>query len=124
MLRKATVLPITFLGGGRGRVGGICGGGSGGRYSAVGSMRGVSTNVGGRGGVTGGTGGGAGRTSIGGTGSGVGGKCGGTHLAHRNLTAHPRTPRFEGFARSVVFGVVHLEVWEYVLGAGSGPEHQ
>jgi len=60
VLRKASVLPITFLGGGSGRVGGdLCGVGGGG-YSVVGSVRGVSGNVGGCGGVTGSAGGGMG----------------------------------------------------------------
>jgi hypothetical protein len=80
--------------------------------------------VGGCGGVTGGAGGGAGRRLIGVAGGGVGGNCGGARLAHRNLTTHPGTPCFEGIPRSVVFRVLLLEVWEYVLGAFSGPEHQ
>ena len=48
----------------------------------------------------------------------------GVSLAHRDLTTHPGTPCFEGLPRSVVFRVVLLEVWEHVLGALSGPEHQ
>ena len=44
VLRKASVLPITFLG--SGRVGGDCGVG-GGRYGVVGSVRDVTGNVGG-----------------------------------------------------------------------------
>ena len=59
MLRKASALPITFLGGGSCRVGGDCGGSeAGGPYSVVGGVRGVRDNVGGCGGVTGGAGGG------------------------------------------------------------------
>ena len=57
VIRKAPVLPITFLGGGSGRVGGDRGLGDG-CYSVVGSVRGVTGNVGGCGGVTGGAGGG------------------------------------------------------------------
>jgi hypothetical protein len=68
VLRKASVLPIAFLDGGSGR---------------------------------------------------VGGDCGGTRLAHRNLTAHPGTPRFDSIPRSVVFRVLLLEVRDYVLGAVS-----
>jgi hypothetical protein len=109
MLRKASVLPITFLGAGSSRVGGNCCCVGGGTYSVVGSVCGVSTNVGGCGGV-------AGRC--------VGSRCGGAHFAHRNLTTHPGTPSFEGMARPVVFGVFLLEVWEYMLGALSGPEDQ
>jgi hypothetical protein len=123
VLRKASVLPITFLGGGSGRVGGHCGVG-GGAYSVVGGARGVRGNVGGCSGVTGGASGGAGSSLIGGAGGGVGGKCGGARLAHRNLTTHPATPCFESIPRSVVFRVLLLEVREYVLGAVSGPEHQ
>jgi len=112
VLRKASVLPITFPSCG-GRVGGGCGGSeSGGLYSVVGGVRG---NVGGCGGAGGGAGG------------GVGGKCGGARLAHRDLSTHPGTPCFEGIPRSIVFRVVLLAVWEYgeyVLGALSGPEHQ
>jgi hypothetical protein len=123
VLRKASVLPITFLGTRSSRVGGDCGVGGGG-YSVVGSVRGVTGNVDGRGSVSGGTGGGAGRTSIGVAGGGVGGKCGGARLARRNLTPHPRTPRFEGIPRSVVFRALIFEIWDYVLGAVGGPEHQ
>ena len=83
----------------------------------------MTGNVGGRGSVTG-RAGGTGRTLIGVTGGGMGGKRGGARLAHRDLTAHPRTPRFEGFPRSIVHRVVLFEIWEYVLGAVGGPEHQ
>jgi hypothetical protein len=114
VLRKASVLPITFLGG---RVGG-------GGYGVVGGVRCVGGNVGGCGGVTGCAGGGAGRGSIGVAGCGVGGKRGGARLAHRDLTTRPGTPRFDGIPRSVVFRVLLLEEWEYVLGAVGGPERQ
>jgi hypothetical protein len=94
---------MTFLGGGSGRVRGDCGVGGGG-YGLVGSVRGVIGNVGGCG--------------------GVGGEYGGTCLAHRNLTTHPGMPCFDSIPRSVVFRVLLLEVWEYVLDAVSGPEHE
>jgi hypothetical protein len=87
-------------------------------------VAGVTGHVGGCGGVTGGTGGGAGRTFIGGAGGGVGGNCGGARLAARYLTTRPGAPGFEGFARSVVFRVVLLEVWEHVLCAIGSPEPQ
>jgi hypothetical protein len=102
VLRKASVLPITFLGGGSGRVGGdLCGVGGGG-YSVVGSVRGVSGDV--------------------------GGKCGGARLTHRYLITHPGTPCLESIARPAVFRVLLLEVreymlGEYMLGAVSGPVH-
>jgi len=54
----------------------------------------------------------------------VGSKCGGAHLAHRDLTTHPGTPCFDRFPRSVVFRIILLEVWEYVLGAVGGSEYQ
>ena len=114
---------MTFLGGGSDRVGGDCGVGGGG-YGVGGSVRGVTGNVGGCGGVTGVAGGSAGRSLIGVAGGGVGGECGGARLAHRNLTTHPGTSCFDSIPRSVVFRVLLLEVWEYVLGAASGPEHQ
>lgn len=110
----ASVLPVAFLGGGR-----VVGGG----YGVVGRVRGVRGNVGGCCGMTSREGGGAGRSSIGVAG-GVGGKCGGAHLAHRDLTTHPGTPCFDRFPRSVVFRIILLEVWEYVLGAVGGSEYQ
>jgi choline dehydrogenase-like flavoprotein len=97
MLRKASVLPITFLGAGSSRVGGNCCGVGCGPYSVLGSMCGVGTNVGG---------------------------CGGAHFAHRNLTTHPGTLSFEGMARPVVFGVLLLKVWEYMRGAHANGSHQ
>ena len=124
VLRKASVLPITFLGSGSGRVGRDCGVREpGGGYSVVGSVRGVAGNVGGCGSVTGGAGSSTGRILIGVAGGSVGGKCGGTRLAHRNLRTHPGTPCFESIPRSIVFRVLLLEVWEYVFGAVSGPQH-
>jgi len=123
VLRKVSVLPITFLGGGSGGFGGDCGAGGGGD-SVGGSVNGVTGNVGGCGGVSGGTGGGAGRSLIGVAGGGVSGKRGGARFAQRYLTTHPGTPCFDSFPRSVVFWVLLLEVWEYMLGAVSGPEHQ
>jgi len=123
VLRKVSALPITFLGGGSGGVGGD-GGVGGGGDSVGGSVTGVTGNVGGCGGVTGGTGGGTGRSLIGVAGGGVSGKCGGARLAQRYLTTHPGTRRFDSFPRAVVFRVLLLEVWEHMLGAVSGPEHQ
>jgi hypothetical protein len=123
MLRKMPVLPITFLGGGSGGVGGI-GGVGGGGDGVGGSVTGVTGNVGGCGGVTGGTGSGTGRSLIGVAGGGVSGKCGGARLAQRYLTTHPGTPCFDSFPRSVVFWVLFFEIWEDMLGAVSGPEHQ
>jgi hypothetical protein len=108
VLRKASVLPITFRSGG------------GGGDSIGGGVTGVTGDVGGCGGVTGGTGGSTGSRVIG----VAGGKCGGARLTHRYLAAHPGTPCFEGFARSVILRVLLLEVREHVLGAVGGPEHQ
>jgi hypothetical protein len=87
-------------------------------------VTGVTRNVGGCGGVTGSTGGGADRSLIGVASGSVGRKCGGARLAHRYITTHPGTPCFDSFPRAVVFRVFLLEVWEYTLGAVSGPEHQ
>ena len=87
-------------------------------------MTGVTGNVGGCGGVTGGTGGSTGRSLIGVAGGDVSGKCDGARLAQRYLTTHPGTRRFDSFPRAVVFRVLLLEVWKYMLGAVSGPEHQ
>ncbi len=87
-------------------------------------MTGVTGNMGGCGGVTGGAGGGTGCTFIGIAGGGVGANRGGARLAQRYLTTHPGTACFDGFPRSVVFRVLLLEVWKYMLGAVSGPEHQ
>jgi len=117
VLWKVSVLPITFLGGSSGGVGG-------GGDSVGGSVTGVTGNVGGCGGVTGGTGSGTGRRLIGVAGGGVSGKCGGARLAQRYLTTHPGTPCFDSFPRSVVFWVLFFEIWEDMLGAVSGPEHQ
>jgi hypothetical protein len=123
VLRKASALPITFRGRSSSGVSGDRGGGGGGD-SVGGGVTGVTGHVGGCGGVTGGTGGGAGRTFIGGAGGGVGGNCGGARLAARYLATRPGAPCFEGFARSVVFRVVLLEVWEHVRCAVGGPERQ
>jgi hypothetical protein len=76
----------------------------------------MRSNVGGCGGVS--------CALIGLSGRGVGGECGGTRLAHRDLATHPGTSCFDGMAGSVVFRVVLLEVRKYVLGALGGPEHQ
>jgi hypothetical protein len=123
VLRKASALPITF----RGRISSGGGGDRGGDdgFDRVGSgVTGVTGHVGGAGGVTGGTGDGTGRTFIGGAGGGVGGNCGGARTAARYLTTHPSTRCFNGFARSVVLRVLLLEIWEHVLCAVGGPEHQ
>ena len=104
VLRKASVLPITFLG--SGRVGGDRGGG----YGVVGGVRGVAGNVSDCGGVTGRAGRSSGRSLIGVASGGVGGKRGGTRLAHRDLTTHPGTPCFDRFPRSVFFRIILLEV--------------
>jgi hypothetical protein len=114
VLREASVLPVAFLGG---RV-------VGGGYGVIGSVRGVRGNVGGCCGMTGRASGGAGCSSVGVAGSGVGGICGGARLGHRDLTTHPGTPCFDRFPRSVVIRIILLEVWEYALGTGSGPENQ
>ena len=71
-------------------------------------------------GVGGNSGVGGGRGVVGGVRYKHGGPC----LAHRDLTAHPGMPCFDGFARSVVFRLLLLEGWEQVLGAVCGPEHQ
>jgi hypothetical protein len=122
VLRKVSVLPITFLGGGGGGGGGGDGGVGDGGDSVGGGVAGVTGHVGGCGGMTGGTGGGTGCSVIGVAGGGVGGNCGGARLAARYLTTHPGTPCFDGFPRSVVVWVLLLEVWEYMLGAVSRPE--
>jgi len=119
VLRKASVLPITFLGGGS-----VGDGGGGGFDSVVGSVRGVTGNVGGCCGVTGGAGGGAGRSLFGVACGGMGGKSCRPTLANPYLTTHPGTPCLDSFPRPVVFRVLLLEVREYVLGAASGPEYQ
>jgi hypothetical protein len=120
---KASALPITFRGGSSSGVGGDRGGG-GGLDSVGGGVTGVTGHVSGCGGVTGSPGGSSCRSVIGVAGGGVGGKCGGARLAHRYLATRPGPPCFDGFARPVVFRVVLLEVWEHVLGAVGGPEHQ
>jgi hypothetical protein len=86
VLRKASVLPITFRGSGSAGVGRDCGGGGGGD-SVGGGVTGVTGHVGGSGGVTGGTGGGAGRN------------CGGARCAARYLATHPSPRCFNGIAR-------------------------
>jgi len=118
-----SVLPITFLGGGSGGVGGN-GGIGGGSDSIGGSVSGVTDNMGSCGGVTGSAGGGTGSRLIGVAGGGVGGKCGGARITQSYLTAHPGTPCFDSFPRSVVSREHLLEVWKYMLSAVSGPEHQ
>jgi hypothetical protein len=123
VLRKAPALPITFRGSSSSAVGGDRGGG-GGVDSVGGGVTGVTGDVGGCGGMTGGTGGSSGRGVVGIAGGGVGGQCGAARLAHRYLTTRPGAPCFNGFARSGVFRVVLLEVWEHVLGAVGGPERQ
>jgi len=85
---------------------------------------GVTSHVGGSGGVTGGTGGGAGRTCIGVAGGGVGGKCGGARRAAFYLTPHPGTRRFNGFARPVVMRALLLKEWQHMFGALGGPERK
>jgi hypothetical protein len=102
VLRQVSDLPIAFLG--SSDVGDCVGG----------SVTGVTGSVGGRGSATGRTGGGAGRSLIGVAGGGVGGKCGGARLAHRYLTTHPGTPRFDSFPRPVVYRVMLLEAWACV----------
>lgn len=123
VLRKASVLPITFRGGGSVGGGGIGGVGDG-LNSVGGGVAGVTGYMGGCGGVTGSTGGSAGRTIISVASGGVGGNCGSARLAALYLTPRPGAPCFKGFARSVVFRVLLLEVREHVLGAVGGPEHQ
>jgi len=118
-----SVLPITFLGGDSGGVDGG-GGVGGGRDSVGGGVTGVTGDVRGCGGVGSSTGGGTGCSLIGVAGGGVGSKCGGARLAERYLTTHPGTPCFDSPPRSVVFRVLLLEVWEHMLGAVCGPEHQ
>jgi hypothetical protein len=63
VLRKASVLPIAFRGGGSGGVGGV-GGVGGGRDTVGGGVASVGGHVGGCGGVTSGTGGSSSRTFI------------------------------------------------------------
>ena len=75
--RKASVLPIAFLGGCSGGVGGDCSVGY-----VVGGVRGVTRNVGGCGGVSGCTSHGPRCGSIGCTGRGAGRNCGGAGFAH------------------------------------------
>jgi hypothetical protein len=122
--KQVLVLPITFPGGGGVGISGVSGGGGSGRGTVSCGVNSVTGHVSGGCGVTGGAGGSASRSLIDVAGSGVGGKCGGTRLAHRDLTTHPCTPGFDSFPRSVVFQVLRLEVWEYMLGAVGCPEHQ
>ncbi len=78
VLRKTTVLPITFL------VSGSAGdGGDRGGDSIGGGVTRVLSDMSGCGGVTGGTGRGSSRSVGSVTGGGVGGKCGGAHRARR-----------------------------------------
>ena len=105
VLRKASVLPIKFLGGGGGRVGGDRGFG-GGLDSVIGGVRGVAGDAGG--------------VAVG----GMGGKRGGARLAHRDLATRPGTPCLDGIPGSVVFRALLLEAREHVLGAVGGPERQ
>ena len=93
VFREASVLPITFRGGGSS--GGVGSGGDG----VGGGVTGVTGDVGGS----------------------VGGKCGGARLAHRYLATRPGTPCFDSFASSVVVRVLLFKVVQYMLGAVSGP---
>jgi hypothetical protein len=90
-IEQVLILPITFLSG----VGGGIGGG-------VNSM---TSHMDGCCGMTGGTGGGA-------------------RFAHCYFTTQPGTPCFDSLSRLAVFQVLLLEIWEYMLGAVSSPEHQ
>jgi hypothetical protein len=54
----------------------------------------------------------------------AGSKCGFACLALHQLATRPSAPCFEGFARSVVFRVLFLEIREQVLRAIGGPERQ
>jgi len=78
VLRKTTVLPITFLGSGRTGDGGDCG-----SDRIGGGVAGVLSDMSGCCGVTGGTGRSSGRSVGSVTGGGVGGKCGGARRARR-----------------------------------------
>jgi hypothetical protein len=104
MLRKASVLPLAFLGGGR--RGARCTSGlSGGLDGVSGGVRSVGGDVGGSGGVSRGAGGGA-------------------RLAHRDLSARPGTSRFASSPRPGICRALLLEAREHVLGAVGGPECQ
>jgi hypothetical protein len=123
VLRKASELPFTFLGGGGGGGGGY-GRVGGGGDSVRGGVTGVTGHVGGSSGVTGGAGGGASRTFIRVASGGVGGDCGGARLTHPYLAPRPCSRCLDSFPRSVVARVLLLEMREYVLGAVGGPERQ
>lgn len=84
----------------------------------------VTGDVGGRCGVTGGTGRGTCGRILGGAGRGVGSERRRARLAHGKLATRPSTRRFDGFARSVVSGVLRFEVREHALGGVRGPEGQ
>ena len=89
-----------------------------------GGVPGVTSHVGGAGGVTGCTGDGTSRIFIGSAGGSVGGNCGGARNAAHYLTTHPGTRGFNGFARSVVLRVLLLKQWKHMLGAVGGPERK
>jgi len=97
VFRKAAVLSIAFRGGGFG-------------FGGVGNGRtGVAGDMGGRGGVTRGPSGGPGGRVVGVAGGGMGGNRGGARFTHPYLAARPGPPRFQGFARPVIFRILDLE---------------
>ena len=122
VLRKASALPITFRGRSSSGVGGDRGGG-GGVDSVGGGVAGVTGHVGGSGGVTGGTGGSSAAPSSASR-AAAWAATAAARACPRYLATRPGAPCFDGFARSVVFRVLLLEVWEHVLGAVGGPERQ
>ena len=125
VLRKASVLPVTFpCGGGSDSHAGWDRGVGGGDSSVRSSVSRVPHNVRGCGGMTCGAGGGTGRDGIGDTGGGMSGKRGGAGLASRYLPACPGTPRFDGVPGAVIRRVLLFEAWKYVLRAVSGPKCQ
>ena len=122
MLRKATVLPITFLRGCSGRVRGN--GGDRGVDRVGGGVTSVLGDVSCCGGMTSGACSCSGRCVIDVAGGSVGGHCGGARFTARYLTTRPSAPCVDSCSRSAVIRVVLFEIREHVIGAVGGPERQ
>jgi hypothetical protein len=89
-------------------------------------MRGVTSNMDGCDSLTGRARSGASRRAVGFASGGVCGKSGCTDLAHSHWfpITHPSPRCFNSLPRPVIFWVFFFEVWKYMLGTVSGPEHQ
>ncbi len=100
------------------------GGGFG--FGGVGNGRtGVAGDMGGRSGVTRGPSGGPGGRVVGvaggGMGGGMGGNRGSARFTHPYLATRPSPPRFQGFARPVVFRIFILEERDHPFRGVDGP---